>query len=102
MKYIGVGFLVIADIVVAIPRDRRLSRYLYAFYRNIPIKIKKKYEVRLVIDYIKKEFVPTYLENNSNIRNTKDLVSLNLLLESVTDCKNKKEAFNFLVRTSKN
>lgn len=65
------------NIIFAIPTDKRMELYLYYWFLNCKKEIKKSLNLELVFDSINTDYKDDILKHNSNIRNNKDLVAMN-------------------------
>lgn len=77
MEYVDVLMIKQNNIIFAIPKDKRMELYLYYWFLNCKKEIKKSLNLELVFDSINTDYKDDILKHNSNIRNNKDLVAMN-------------------------
>ncbi|MBR8700505.1 MULTISPECIES: hypothetical protein [unclassified Fusobacterium] len=79
-KYEDILMLKQNDRIFAVPLNRRMELYLYYWFLNCKKEIKKSLNLEIVFDSINANYKKNILKKNSNIKNNKDLVTMNKII----------------------
>lgn len=71
------------DTIFALPIDKRMTLYLYYWFINCNKEIKKALNIELIFDSIDKTNAREILSKSANVRDNKDLVMMNKIVNII-------------------